>query len=48
MKEIELPKDENQIKKVWEAPKLLCLDKGKTEGGGETSTPETTSGTQPS
>ncbi|MBI9055318.1 MAG: hypothetical protein JEY96_15955 [Bacteroidales bacterium] len=33
MKEKELPKEENQIKKDWEAPKLLCLDKGKTEGG---------------
>lgn len=28
-----MPKEENQIKKDWEAPKLICLDIGKTEGG---------------
>jgi hypothetical protein len=41
MKEIELPKEENQIKKDWEVPKLVCLDKGKTEGGTSTGSAET-------
>jgi hypothetical protein len=43
MKEIESPKEENQIKKNWEAPKLICLDKGKTEGGPNYSPSEDTS-----
>jgi len=35
MKEKELNKETNQdnTKLTWEAPRLYCLDKGKTEGG---------------
>ena len=35
MKEKGKIKDNNQeiLKLDWEAPKLFCLDKGKTEGG---------------
>jgi|GEM_PF-3300459 len=34
MKEKEIAKDKQDVnKKEWEAPKLFCLDKGKTEGG---------------
>ena len=35
MKEKGKIKDNNQeiLKLDWEAPKLICLDKGKTEGG---------------
>lgn len=40
MKDKELPQEENQIKKNWEAPKLICLDKGKTENGGSSGTTE--------
>lgn len=29
---------QKNIKEVWEAPKLICLDKGKTEGGFTTGT----------
>jgi hypothetical protein len=45
MKEIELPKEEVQNKKNWEAPKLICLNKGKTEGGNTLASAETTSNT---
>ncbi|MGE0090832.1 MAG: hypothetical protein AB7S50_15275 [Bacteroidales bacterium] len=31
----------NSLEKLkWETPKLICLDKGKTEGGGEPGNPE--------
>lgn len=33
-------------KLVWEAPLLISLDKGKTEGGFSPATPESTYGTQ--
>jgi len=38
MEEKELIKEINQenLKLEWEAPKLFCLDKGKTEGGPST------------
>jgi len=32
--------DENSKKIDWEAPKLFCLDKGKTEGGNSQSQAE--------
>ena len=49
MKEKEIGKDKKHDinKKEWVAPKLFSLDKGKTEGGGNTSFFETTNtGTQ--
>jgi len=52
MKEKEITKDKEQDvnKKEWIAPKLFCLDKGKTEGGGLESFAEGTEydGTLPS
>lgn len=52
MKEKENLRDEQQDlnKKIWEAPKLISLDKGKTEGGSFTGEPEGTNyvGTQTS
>lgn len=35
MEELNKNKEEDKIdiKTLWEAPKLYCLDKGKTEGG---------------
>lgn len=38
MEEKKLIKETNQenLKLEWEAPKLFCLDKGKTEGGPST------------
>jgi hypothetical protein len=44
MKENDLIKARDEIteKLEWEAPKLFCLDKGKTEGGGSSALTETT------
>jgi len=44
MKEKEKTKSKEQDinKKEWIAPKLFCLDKGKTEGGGVPDLPEGT------
>jgi len=45
MKEKEIAKDKQDVnKKEWEAPKLFCLDKGKTEGGTTSTFNESTTG----
>lgn len=50
MKEKDLDKKINQeeTKLEWEAPKLYCLDKGKTEGGYSALVPTETNSYNPS
>jgi len=36
MKHIDIKEIEIKEKLIWETPKLICLDKGKTEGGPRT------------
>jgi len=40
MKHIDIKEIEVNDKLIWETPKLICLDKGKTEGGPRTGTTE--------
>lgn len=46
MKHIDIKENGLTEKLIWETPKLICLDKGKTEGGSNISSKEdTASGT---